>query len=490
MNLLSKRLLAIAVSFFCAAGLFAESYYLESVMRPEGTGDFAGFNPTQDSNKFTVTPEIPEGGITSADDVTLTWFSDISNVNIDVNTFEYISSGRWNNGFSFKGNNVIKAKNIILKSHWNNKTDMAPGIVYDPDNSDVRDAQFLNIYRASLTLMGNFENSSADFHIGLGYASGTCSLTLSGYDANTPATYNFHNVAFDYDSETSGQNTLTINDGANVSINGLYFSTSNLAEGKTSTVNLNGGTFEVRSEIKVQGNGDNITFNHGAGTLKASASDITIGLNGMTANLAYNLGSGATFSVDSGRTLTIEDGVTISAISGQNADLRVVGGGTVRVNASVGAVNGTVSVSENSVLDLGSSWVSNAQSVSIGAGSSITTSGNIELSDTSEIVLAISSATEFASIEGASITTSGERYGSLIFDINASAFEDGTEFSISLSELISASDIDWSKFDISAGQYSYSIDGSSITFQVPEPSAYAAALGALALAFAAFRRRR
>lgn len=490
MNLLSKRLLAIAVSFFCAAGLFAESYYLESVMRPEGTGDFAGFNPTQDSNKFTVTPEIPEGGITSADDVTLTWFSDISNVNIDVNTFEYISSGRWNNGFSFKGNNVIKAKNIILKSHWNNKTGMAPGIVYDPNNSDVRDAQALNIYRASLTLMGNFENSSADFYIGQAYASGTCSLTLSGYDANTPATYNFHNVAFSYDSETSGQNTFTINDGANVSINGLYFSQSNLAEGKTSTVNLNGGTLEVRSEIKVQGNGDNITFNHGAGTLKASASDITIGLNGMTANLAYNLGSDATFSVDSGRTLTIEDGVTISAISGQNADLRVVGGGTVRVNASVGAVNGTVSVYENSVLDLGSSWVANAQSVSIGAGSSITTSGDIALSDASEIILSINSAEDFAKLSGASVTTSGETYGSLIFDINASAFEDGTEFSISLSELISASDIDWSKFDISAGQYSYSIDGSSITFQVPEPSAYAAALGALALAFAAFRRRR
>ena len=270
----------------------------------------------------------------------------------------------------------------------------------------------------------------------------------------------------------------------------MYFSSKNIAESKTSTVNLNGGTFEVRNEIKVQGNGDSITFNHGGGTLKASENDLTIGLNETTANLAYNLGSGATFSVNSGKTLTIEDGVTISAISGQNADIRVAGGGTMKINASVDAVNGAVSVSENSVLDLGSSWVSNAQSVSIGAGSSITTSGNIELSDASKIVLSISGATEFASLAGASVTTSGEGYGSLIFDINAAAFEDGTEFSISLSELIAASDIDWSKFDISAGEYSYSIDGSNITFQVPEPSAYAAALGALALAFAAFRRRR
>ncbi|PWM32072.1 MAG: hypothetical protein DBX55_01690 [Verrucomicrobia bacterium] len=475
---------------FCAAGLFAESYYLESTQRELGTGDFVGFNPTADSNQFTATPEIPEGGITSEDDVTLEWFSDISGANVDVNTFEFISSGRWNNGFSFKNNVVIKARNIIFKSHWNNKTDTNNGIVYDPNNSDVRDAQILNIYSANLTLMGNFDNSSAIFYIGQPYSSGVCSLTLAGYDANTSATYNFDYISFNYDSKESGQNTLTINDGANVSIRRVYFSSKNIAESKTSTVNLNGGTFEVRNEIKVQGNGDSITFNHGGGTLKASENDLTIGLNETTANLAYNLGSGATFSVNSGKTLTIEDGVTISAISGQNADIRVAGGGTMKINASVDAVNGAVSVSENSVLDLGSSWVSNAQSVSIGAGSSITTSGNIELSDASKIVLSISGATEFASLAGASVTTSGEGYGSLIFDINAAAFEDGTEFSISLSELIAASDIDWSKFDISAGEYSYSIDGSNITFQVPEPSAYAAALGALALAFAAFRRRR
>ncbi len=464
---------------------FAESYTLESVRRDLGTGDFKGFNPSNEDNKFTVTPEIPAGGITSADDVTLEWFSDIDGVNIDVNRFEYISSGRWNNGFSFKNNVVIKAREIIFKSHWDNKT--LGTITYDPNNTDVRNANVLNIYSSSVTLMGNLDNTSATFYIGQGYASGNCSLTLSGYDENTSASYNLGNLYIYYDSNATSNNTFTVNSGANVSVDGIYFSPSNTGDGKVATVNLNGGVLETRNGLYVQSDGDVIVFNHADGVLKA-ISDKGFSMNGKTASVTYNLGSEAKFNVAAGKTFTMEDGIKMQAVSGQKAGIKLIGGGTLKLQCDVSAINGTVSVVEDSTLNLGSSWVSNAEVVSVEAGSSVVTEGVIELNGGSQIVLGIASATDFAKIEGASITSDDGSFGSLVFDVDSAAFGEGNSLTLDLANLVDAGVVDWSKFDITAVGYDVSLNGSQVTIAVPEPAEYAVFFGALALFAALYRR--
>ena len=190
----------------------------------------------------------------------------------------------------------------------------------------------------------------------------------------------------------------------------------------------------------------------------------------------------------SGKTFTMENGIKMQAVSGQKAGIKLIGGGTLKLACDVSAINGTVSVVEDSTLNLGSSWVSNAEVVSVEAGSSVVTEGAIELNGGSQIVLGIASATDFAKIEGASLTSDDGSFGSLVFDVDSAAFGEGNSLTLDLANLVDAGVVDWSKFDITAVGYDVSLNGSQVTIAVPEPAEYAAFFGALALFAALYRR--
>lgn len=484
---------------FFAQQAMAESFYLESIWRYEtgldnkypGAGKFAGFNVSSDENKFNATPTIPYGGITSADDVTVEWFADIVNCSVDVNTFTYISSGKWDNGFSFNGNVTLKAKEIFLKTHWDNRG------TYNPDNDDVRDIVTLNVYQTSVTFKGNMTNTSgATLNIGTNYTSGNQTATFDAYDANTAANYKFNEISFAYnrnDTAAAVSSNLIINSGATVDTNYVYLSSYPTGENRSTRIDLNGGTLNTGG-LAYQMDGDNVTINHLAGTLGVTNS-VSLSRGSHTGSFVYVLGENAIFNTN-GYKISIDSTIDLRAADGVKAGFTVNGGGDFVLSANLDAITGDVHITDGVMASV-TGWFSNANSVRIDAGSNVGLGigANLELDANSDIIIGVADEFNFGSIgmgEDIHITSADGSYGALMFVLDAGAFRDADSITLSLSEVIGDSEfVNWDSFDISSN-FDYELDAASgsITFAVPEPSAVAAVLGAFALALVAVRRRR
>ena len=465
---------------FCVAAS-AEEYLITANFN--GSAEtFTGFSGTN----FTSDPALPSGGPTSADDVIIRGFYDYNAESVDVNSFTYVTRGRSLGGYgaevSFKYNATvpftIKAKNI---SFLNNDVDIN-------DSSYDKTAEFLNIFVNEVIFKGNMDYSGK-IRIGAGYSSTTATLTLEGYDDVTNGNYNINEIQMNYSVGDNKRDTTLVfnmNDGAIAKVNALTFSKSISADNKNSTtVNLNGGVLTLGSVTFTDLADNSITINH-SGTELAAAGNLNFG-SGLTAGtLKYNLGENVLFNTG-GYTIKIDGGAVLSRL-GDKASITIDGGGDLVLSCDASAVNGDIMV-KSGRLDLDTGWVSNASSITVAAGSAVETGGDIVLSSGSVITLGIAGENDYAWLTGASVTSSDGEYGKLIFDISASAFGDGSSLSFALDDLISASDVDWSKFDLSSN-YEYQLGEGTITFVVPEPSTVGAAMGLLALCFAAYRRRR
>lgn len=469
---------------------FSEDYVITSNRKADGEDKFAGLA----AGNFTSNIPIPEGGLTAEDNLTVEGFYDIARgTNVSVNTFHYISSGVYGNAFSFYGNYsgmpvgpiVIQAREAIFEVQYNNQPNDY-GQVYNPDNDDIRPVPSINVNTESVELkIAKLETGTV--YIGQSYIKDpVLSLTLSAYDDNTPSYYKFSAISLFYGSANQ-TGTVTINKGATVDSGS--FNTSGSGDGTTYTyttsLNINGGTLNIGS-FSYNRAGDNFTLTHSnGGTLGATQSYLVLGLNGNEGVFNYVVDGLARFNTN-GNSIEIQNGVNL--MKGSNgASVEVVGGGSMTFACDVSAIDGTISVKDGSTLKL-SSWAGNASAVEIGAGSVVSVAGDIALDSSSSIVISVDGADSFGKLSSGGAFV-GDDFGKLTFVVDGKAFESGNSLEISLEELVSGSGIDWSKFNIDSN-VDFSLGSNSITFVVPEPSHVALAIGALALAFAAYRRRK
>lgn len=163
--------------------------------------------------------------------------------------------------------------------------------------------------------------------------------------------------------------------------------------------------------------------------------------------------------------ITLASDVVLSRAEGvEKSNITVNGDGLFTLGADPSkVVNGKVDVQGKTILDLAGNWLSGAE----------------------QIVLDVDSESDFAKLINVDSVASGNVY----FNVSSDAL-----LVMNLSDFITAEsgDLDWTKFNF-ASNANMDVDfaNAQITFNaVPEPSAYAAIFGALALSFAFYRRRK
>lgn len=489
-------LAAFSLGIFSSA--YAQvDYYLEANTKSVGTSFFKGI-----SNKdyAVVSPSgATSADITTADNLFIEWYAGIGESNIQANKLTFTASGVWGSQFEFKAggsasvqkNIFIKAKTIDISVHKNNN-----GANYSTSNTDVTGNMVAYVKgNTALSLNGTLSNNNLQFHIAdAGDASsGNNTLSLSGYDENTKATYLFNNICFNYgNASVTNTQTLNINDGAQVSAKFFFSSTG---RNGNSVINLNGGLLNLQAyngANTVRSNNDKMTINH-TGTNLSIVADTVLNVNeGLTgASYSYNFGSNALFTVASGKTLTMGKNLILGSVAGSDAGLTLKGGGTISFAGDVSVINGNISIKEASTIKFASAPI-NAKKISIDAGASFKSVANVAF-DSTVLELSINSDTSFA------MASSDGSFSlkNVNFLVAADALKNQEDsISIELSSLIGAGSgtIDWTKLNITANtqwKIEQNVSGKDvITFSVPEPSAYAALFGMLALAFVAFKRRK
>ncbi len=469
-------LCALFLALFCAR-IFAADYNVTD--SGNGSAKFLGF-----ANSI-ITPQPPAGGITAQDNVYVTNFYDIQNVNINVNTFDYTSSGVHGNGLSMYGNNTITAKNAYFHTE------------YAQSATDIRDSEFININNgATFTMNGAISSLT---HIRFGQSTsmyGDPVMNFNPYQAGQTSTSNVNNFVIFYGVGGNTTATLNVNEGAIVYANGVTTTTRQDTHAYTysTTFNINGGALYLGG-FSYSFENDDFTINHNSGTF-GSKSGVFITKGGLAGSLKYVVGENVTFDT-SGGTLEIGDAFdptdVVLSRSAEVTNFTVKGGMEFNIYTNIDVINGDVHVTDNTIMHVGSGWLYNAKSVKVDAGSRLGFDGDMVLNANSHIIIGVAGEYSFGQVGNTvAISTSDGEFGALQFVIDSNAFANNDQITLYFSDIIGDSSFtEWDSFDIQAN-YSYTVDiaNGSITFAVPEPAEIAAIFGGLALAVSFIRRRK
>lgn len=461
---------------FCAR-IFAADYNVTD--SGNGSAKFLGF-----ANSI-ITPQPPAGGITAQDNVYVTNFYDIQNVNINVNTFDYTSSGIYGNGLSMYGNNTITAKNAYFHTE------------YAQSATDIRDSEFININNGATFTMNGAINSLTNIRFGQATSMyGHPVMNFNPYQAGQTSTSNVNNFVIFYGVGGNTTATLNVNEGAIVYANGVTTTTRQETHTYTysTTFNINGGALYLGG-FSYSFENDNFTINHNSGTL-GSKSGVYITKGGLAGSLKYVVGENVTFDT-AGGTLEIGDASdptdVVLSRSAEVTNFTVKGGMEFNIYTNIDVINGDVHVTDNTIMHVGSGWLYNAKSVKVDAGSRLGFDGDMVLNANSHIIIGVAGEYSFGQVGNAvAISTSDGEFGALQFVIDSNAFATDDQITLYFSDIIGDSSFtEWDSFDIQAN-YSYTVDiaNGSITFAVPEPAEIAAIFGGLALAVSFIRRRK
>lgn len=225
------------------------------------------------------------------------------------------------------------------------------------------------------------------------------------------------------------------------------------------------------------------TFNSSSYLNVGSAGTLNIN-NSTTATGTITLSTGGVLNVNSGGALVIKGNLQDALNAGATKELAVNVAGRlqidgnmtfnkstaesfaskVNISGGVFAIKGTATFGGYSVVD----FASGKFEFDVGSGSSLIFSGNASL-----IGDILASDFAFANYED------GQTY-ELIF------FDDSSKYNASLTALKGTS-VDYNGYKVTFGGDDNAF---TATFEVPEPSTWAAIFGALALAFAIYRRRK
>lgn len=462
-----KKLLTVLAAASFAFSAIAADYVLtyDGVSTPKYFVGYAGKN-------FTPTLGLVPN---SADTLSLKEFTGISSgASIDVDTLSIYKAAAEGSLNFMNGNTTIKAKTLNMYNadgsfNSNYRTVFLKGTSAAPHSLKLASATFGRLQ------VGNSGNS------------GTHYLSFSAYDDVTPSVINASEIYFQYSNynssayETYGH--VDINE--NVTLTATKFiCDTNGTKANSTTINLNGGSLYIGSFTHGVVN-DVFTFNHSSGVLGASSAVTIAPVSGGTLN--YLMGQNAIFDTKAS-SITFGDSVIVSNKAGANGGFTVKGRGEVSFNSSISTLTGDIKVTDKSILNLNGGWAANASSVLVESDSVLNVAGDIALTSSSSITLGVYASNDFAQIIATGLLTGGN-FGNLVFDINTVVL-DGGSISIALNEfIISAGEIDWSKFAISSN-VNHSIKDGVITFTVPEASSYAALFGVVALAFALYRRKK
>lgn len=339
---------------------------------------------------------------------------------------------------------------------------------------------------------------------------------------------------------SGSSNTLTLN-GVLSSTNSLNVSLNNAGTFVLNGVNTYTGTtlWNNSSRTTIVGNAaafgtSSLAFNTTSNTIKAGA-DLT-GANKLTNpitfvssptfknDLGYNLELGGTVSLSGGPTLTANTGTTSfsGAISGASVTLAGANGGKFVFTGANTYTDGTT-IPSGGALVLGSATtLHSATGTLLVSGGALTTSvaattvggdltfssGTIALNGPSAGSLTLAAGKTFTMSGGTLNLTLGAAFdqivsagsaalslsgGTISFDTSGAGFSYASSYRI-FSGFASTSfgSVSLSGYDTSGYTGAIS-DAGMLTFSataIPEPSTYAALVGALALGFAEWRRRR
>lgn len=209
--------------------------------------------------------------------------------------------------------------------------------------------------------------------------------------------------------------------------------------------------------------------------------------SGSTANVEtfsmYGMNNrGGTINVNGG-TLNVSDGFVQADDSGSQVfttKLNVTNGGKVDLAGSLDIASATV---DGGTLIADSIIVGDGRSLSV-AGNSVIDADLLSVFDTATVSLGESAELNISQLEvvlsSASVQTGTE------FDLADIFGEDSSIVLAAVDNNLLMSDMDGNKYTATVGEGSIVVIGPA----VPEPSTYAAIFGAIALAFAAYRRRR
>ena len=469
-------LCALFLALFCAR-IFAADYNVTD--SGSGNAKFLGF-----ANSI-ITPQPPAGGITAQDNVYVTNFYDIQNVNINVNTFDYTSSGVHGNGLSMYGNNTITAKNAYFHTE------------YAQSATDIRDSEFINLNNGATFTMNGTINSLTNIRFGQSTSMyGHPVMNFNPYQAGQTSTSNVNNFVIFYGVGGNTTATLNVNEGAIVYANGVTTTTRQETHAYTysTTFNINGGALYLGG-FSYSFENDDFTINHNAGTF-GSKSGVYITKGGLAGSLKYVVGENVTFDT-AGGTLEIGDAFdptdVVLSRSAEVTNFTVKGGMEFNIYTNIDVINGDVHVTDNTIMHVGSGWLYNAKSVKVDAGSRLGFEGDMVLNANSHIIIGVAGEYSFGQVGNTvSISTSDGEFGALQFVIDSNAFANNDQITLYFSDIIGDSSFtEWDSFDIQAN-YSYTVDiaNGSITFAVPEPAEIAAIFGGLALAVSLIRRRK
>lgn len=196
------------------------------------------------------------------------------------------------------------------------------------------------------------------------------------------------------------------------------------------------------------------------------------------------------FDVDGGVVLTIGNGTagydSIAATNSSNALITKAGSGEMVVNSSMVNYESNLNVNEGSMTVNGGLG---ANALSIASGASFASTGVFDIG-----TLAVSSNGKISLAEGSTydvlqINYEGELFNGYIFSISDICDGEFTESVVC--SVIENGGAQYTIFDKYGVEWEcYYQDKTIIVGSIPEPSTYAAILGALALAFAAYRRRK
>ena len=288
-------------------------------------------------------------------------------------------------------------------------------------------------------------------------------LTIQGGSFNVVNSYEYSPRSF-----TVGGGSLVI-DGAEVDTRGVVLSTVTSPSSSDAVITLKNGAILTAGAL------DLYTYDSAANTTVFNIE------SGSVANVEifsrYGANRGGTINVDGG-TLNVSDGIVQSEPNGSQiftTKLNVTNGGKVELN---GALDVASVVADGGTIIADSILVGEGRTLSV-VGTSVIDTELLSVCDGSTVSLDSNSTLNIAALE-----------------VILSDLEKGTTYNLSdifgddTGIVLSAVESNITMSDMQGHSFGAIISEGGVITAVPEPATYAAIFGALALAFAAYRRRK
>lgn len=452
---MKKYTFAISVLMVLVASqAFGASYEITGATKSNGWPNF-GEDPIQ---KVTVTEngittDVTEGfsldTLTSEDIVVVKNFGNITATLVDVKDFTFQANSNAGTRFSFNGKDqTIKAQQITFKT-----------------NGGSTAINFSYNGNGTLTLQGNIKSNAPDINYGqhndMSISGG---IAFRAYAENVTTTQNFGEIWVLFAQKNAGLRNLDFGKDTIVNVDTIdVMANEEDYEGSTRKSNIKiDGTLNLGAFAYNFAQIDSIVTIEHNGTLsvKDSALNFTNAKTSSKGTLNYVIGKNAVFNTLKDAGITLAKDVVISAADAETpSGFTVKGGGTLNIASSLAEIKGDVVVEKGSTLNVSDNSIGGANKIS----------------------LEVAGKEDYAKLTGLTSTVDN-----IYFNVTSELTDSIT---LSLKDVF-GTELEWDASKFSSNWSGIEVSGGNLILSVPEPSTYAAILGALALGVAVYRRRK